>query len=132
MSAERRQDQHYEWGSSIEKASRDMLPRVRCKTRHTIILQPDTSRRKPSGLCKIERRTRIGMISLEKIPKHRSMQPRSQSLIGRKSLRGWIADRDDLSESGDSGERVPGALESRRLGHLIIFRPQTRLIMHKA
>lgn len=66
MSAERRQDQHYEWGSSIEKASRDMLPRVRCKTRHTIILQPDTSRRKPSGLCKIERRTRTGMISLEK------------------------------------------------------------------
>ena len=72
------------------------------------------------------------MTSLETILSTEACNPEVLSLIGKKSLKGWISDRDDPSESGDSGESVPGNSEGSRLGHLIASRPPTRLIMHRA
>lgn len=123
MSAQRRQDQHYEWGFPNEKAPKDMLRRVRCKTGHTIILLSERSRRKSSGLCKSERRTGNKTTSLEKILNTEACNPEAPLLIGRKSLNGWISDRDNPSESGDSGGSVSGNSASSRLGHLITSTP---------
>ena len=67
----------------------------------------ERSRRKPSGLCKIRRRTGYGMTSLETIVKTEACNPEAPSLIGRKSLKSWLTDRDDPFESGDSGEIIP-------------------------
>lgn len=111
MSAQRRQDQHNEWGFPNAKASKDMLRRVRCKAGHTINFLSERSRRKPPGLCKTERLTGNGMISLETILNTEACNPKTSSLIGRKSLKGWISDKGDPSESGDSGESVPGNSE---------------------
>ena len=123
MSAQRRQDQHYEWGSPKAKASKDMGRRVKCKTGHTTILLSERSRRKPSGLCKIEKQTGKRMASLETRLNTEACNPEALSLIGRKSLKGWISDRRDPSESGDSGENSPHISGSVRLGHLITPRP---------
>ena len=71
------------------------------------------------------------MVSLETVLDAEACNSEAPSLIGRKSLKGWISDRFDPAESGDSGESVPGNPECSRRGHLINSRPQIRLIMHR-
>lgn len=75
--------------SQLKKAPKDMLQRVRCKTRHTIILLSERSRRKQSGLCKSERRTGNEMTSNEKILNTEACNPEAQSLIGKKKPQ-WL------------------------------------------
>ena len=89
MYAQRRQDQHYERGFLSEKAPKDMLRRVKCKTGHTIILLSERSRRKPSGLCKSARRTGNEMTSDEKILNTEAYNPEAPSLIGKKKSQ-WL------------------------------------------
>ena len=100
-----------------------MRRRVRCKAGHTILVLSERARRTPSGLCKIERLTENRVTSLETMLNTEACNPEALSLIGRKSLKSWISDRGDLSESGDSGESVPGNSESNGLGHLITSIP---------
>ena len=109
-----------------------MLRRVRCKAAHTVIFPSQRSRRKPSGLCKIKRRTGYDMTSLETTLKTEACNPDAPSLIGRKSLKSWKSDTDDPFESGDSGENSTRCSESSSFSHLITSRPQIRLTMDKA
>lgn len=109
-----------------------MLRRVKCKAGHTIMVTSQRSRRKPSGLCKIKGRTGYEIISLEKTLKTEACNPEAPLLIGRKSLKSWISDRDDPFESGDSGESSTRCSETSSFSHLITSRPQIRLIMNKA
>lgn len=109
-----------------------MLRRVKCKAGHTIFLPSQRYRRKPSGLCKIKKRTGYEMTSLETTLKTEACNPEAPSLIGRKSLKSWISDRGDPFESGDSGENSTRCSETSRFSHLITSRPQIRLIIDKA
>lgn len=84
------------------------------------------------GCAKSKGRQRTKKISLEIVLNPEAYESKNPSMIGRKSLKGWIWHRDDPVESGDSDESVPGNPESNRLGHLINTRPQTRLIMQQA
>ena len=63
------------------------------------------------------------MASLEKTLNTEACNSNPLSLIGRKSLKTWISDRDNPSESGDSGDSVPDNSENSRLDHLITSRP---------
>ena len=97
---------------------------------HTRLLS-EASRRKPSGLCKIERRAGNTALSLETVLNTEAYHSEGPSLIGRKSLKGWISDKADPAESGDSGKSLSGIQEGSRLGHLISFKPWTRLITYQ-